>query len=225
MVLPKLFCRHRHDIDTHPACFAQGDVNYSSVKEFEKATGEPWYKYPEYRIGYLDIEVDNLKANFGTLLSWAIKEKDGDTVYAAITKEELFSGELDKRLTASVVEELQKYKIIVTYYGSKMDIPYIRTKALYYGLPFPGYGDIYSWDLYYTVKSKLQLSRNSLAVATEYLGIPGKTPLNAEIWNRAKYGDSQAIDAVVEHNIADVEILEQLHNRLSFTRKWLRTSI
>ncbi|MDV7402283.1 ribonuclease H-like domain-containing protein, partial [Arthrospira platensis SPKY1] len=105
------------------------------------------------------------------------------------------------------MEEIKKYRIIVTYYGTKMDVPYVRTKALFHGFEFPAYGELFHWDLYYTVRHKLQLSRNSLAVATAYLGIPGKTPLDAEVWNRAKYGDPEAIDLVVEHNIADVEIL------------------
>lgn len=221
----KLFCKHRHTVEDHPACFAQGEISYESVKEFERKTGMPWYKYPGYKIGYLDIEVDNLKANFGTMLSWAIKEREGNVTYDAITKDELFEGTVDERIVKSLIDELKKYRIIVTYYGTGMDIPYIRTKALFYGIDFPGYGELYHWDLYYTVRNKLQLSRNSLAVATEYLGIVGKTPLKAEIWNRAKYGDPEAIDNVVEHNIGDVEILEELHNRLAPFRKWIKNSV
>lgn len=221
----KILCKHRHTIESHPACFARGEVDAKAINELESTTGLPWYRNPLYRIGYLDIEVDNLKANFGTMLSWAIKERDGNVVFDVITKKELFDGSTDERIVRSVIDELKKYRIIITYYGTNMDIPYIRTKALYYNIPFPSYGEIFHWDIYYTVKAKLQLSRNSLGVVTSYLGIPGKTLLDAEVWNRAKYGDEEALDRVVEHNIADVEILEELHNKISPFRKWIKTSI
>ena len=77
---PVLRCIHRHTIEEHPSCFAKGRILYdfASDREFERLTGIPWYKFPGYRIGYIDIEVDNLKANFGTILAWSVKEKGGD---------------------------------------------------------------------------------------------------------------------------------------------------
>ena len=218
-------CIHRHSIAEHPACFAQGMIGPKQLAAFERETGTPWYQHQDMRMGYLDIETDNLKADFGTMLSWAIKEKDGPTTYGVITREELFDGTTDRNLVNTLVQELSKYKIIVTYYGTGFDMPFTRAKALHYNLPFPGYGEQYHFDLYYLVKSKLCISRKSLAVATAYLGIPGKTPLTGEVCNAAKYGHPIALGKVVEHNVADVEILEQLHNRLSPFRKWVRTSI
>jgi len=222
-----LRCVHRHTIEEHPACFAKGLIKYDfkDDREFEKLTGFPWYQYPEYRIGYLDIETDSLKADFGTTLSWAIKEKGGEVVTDVIRQEELFNGVYDQRIIKSCIEEMCKYKIIVTYFGSRFDIPWIRTKALHYGIEFPGYGELYHFDLFYTVRSKLNLSRKSLANATDYLGIPGKTDIDKASWRKAKYGDKVALEEVVRHNIPDVVILEQLHDKLDFTRKWIRTSI
>ena len=104
-------------------------------------------------------------------------------------------------------------------------MPFMRAKALHYGLDFPGYGEIYHWDLYYTVKSKLKISRKSLDNACDYLGIRGKTPIEKDTWRVAKYGDKKALDRVLHHNYQDVVILEQLHDRLDFTRKWTRTSV
>ena len=120
---------------------------------------------------------------------------------------------------------MSKYKILVSYYGTGFDLKYIRSKALHYGLPFPEYGEIFHFDLYYTVKSKLCLSRNSLDAACDYLGIEGKTPIKREFWREAKYGDVESLDEVVKHNIGDVEILEQLHNKLTPSAKWTKKSI
>ena len=222
-----LRCVHRHTIEEHPSCFAKGLIKYDfkDDREFERLTGIPWYQYPKYKIGYLDIETDGLKADFSTMLSWAIKEKDGDVTTGVITKEELFNGVYDKRLIQECVDEMRKYAIIITYFGSRFDIPYLRTKALHYGMDFPGYGELYHFDLYYTVKSKLNLSRKSLDNACDYLGIEGKTPISKDMWRRAKYGDSEGLSEVLAHNIPDVVILEQLHDKLEFTRKWMRSSI
>lgn len=230
MTKSEIRCIHRHTIDEHPSCFAKGLIKLPddlTDRQWERITGIPWYQFPGYRIGYFDIEVDNLKADFGTVLSWAIKEKGGGTAYDVITREDIFENPAspDERITKSFVEEMYKYQIIVGYYSTKMDLPYMRTKALRYRLDFPSYGDVYHWDIYYTVRNKLQLSRNSLDNACDYLGIEGKTPLDKNIWRVAKYGDPDALKEVLIHNIGDVEILEELHDRLDFTRKWIRKSI
>jgi uncharacterized protein YprB with RNaseH-like and TPR domain len=224
-----LRCKHRHTIDEHPSCFARGDVKWPDVKNvdrlYERVTGKPWYTFPEYKIGYFDIEADGLKANFATLLSWCIKDKGGEVHSSVITKEELFDGTVDKRIVREFCEKMSEYKILVGYYSTRYDLPFMRSKALHHGLDFANYGDVYHWDLYYTVRNKLCLHRNSLALACDYLDINGKTPLKSSIWRKAKYGDEEALKLVLEHNIGDVEILEELHDKLEFSRKWIRTSV
>jgi uncharacterized protein YprB with RNaseH-like and TPR domain len=223
-----LRCVHRHTIDEHPKCFEHGLVKQPFVddKEYSKVTGQPWYKFPGYRVGYFDIETDGLLADFGTVLSWYIKEKGSDTFeYDVITKKELFEGNQDVRLIKSFVDAMRRYNIIVGYNSDYFDLPYMRTKALHYGIDFPGYGEVLHWDLYYTAKSKLRLSRKSLDNVCDYLNIHGKTHIDKEVWRRAKYGDPTALAYVLEHNKGDVVILEQLHNKLEFTRKWTRKSI
>jgi uncharacterized protein YprB with RNaseH-like and TPR domain len=242
-LLTRLFCNHRHNIENHPRCFVSGNVNLEQAEALYKENGEPWYKLDGLRIGYLDIESDGLKADFSTMLTWCIKEKDGDVTYDMIKKEELFAGvDPDKRLVKSCIQEMQKYKIIVTYYGTGFDIPFIRSKALHYDLCFPSYTfveqelkngntrvltlpELYHFDIYYTVKSKLNLSRKSLDSACDYLHIEGKTPLSKEAWRLAKYGNAEALAQVLEHNTMDVAILEKLHNKLEPFQKWGKKSV
>lgn len=214
-----LRCKHRHTIDEHPACFAQGDVS-----DYEAPI--PWYKTEGTRIGYIDIETDGLKADFSTMLSWCIKEKDGSIYYDTITKNELFDGkDVDKRLVTTCLDTLKHFKIIISYYGTMFDIPYLRSKALHYGLEFPSFRELYHYDMFYTVKSKLNLTRKSLDNTCDYLGIEGKTPISKEVWRLAKYGDPNSLQEVLTHNKGDVIILEELHNRLEPFRKWTKTSI
>jgi uncharacterized protein YprB with RNaseH-like and TPR domain len=221
----QLRCIHRHTIQNHPKCFARGLVKYVDEKSFIKETGEPWYKYPGYRIGYLDIETDGFDADFSSMLTWCIKAKGGGVASDHIVRSEVLNPNFEVRILKSLINEMSNYNILVTYYGTGFDLVYARTKALHYGLNFPGYGDIYHFDLYYTAKSKLKLSRYSLANVTDYLGIKGKTPVDKEVWRRARYADEDAIKIVLEHNYYDVWILEQLHEMLEPTRKWIRKSI
>jgi len=220
-----LKCIHRHTIEEHPSCFAEEKINIKQAERIAKETGKPWYQVPGLKIGVLDIEADGLKADFSTMLTWSIKDLDGDIHYDVVTKTDLFSGNSDKVIVESLITKLKDYSIIIGYYSTGYDLPFVRAKALHYGLEFPGYGDLYHFDLYYTVKSKLCISRKSLDAACDYLGIKGKTPIEKEMWRQAKYGDAQALRGVLEHNMADVEITEQLYKKLIPFRKWIKTSV
>jgi DNA polymerase elongation subunit (family B) len=228
----KIACIHRHHIDEeHVSCFMEGNVIDNRENKLI-----PWYQEEGLKVGILDIEVSNLDADWNSqMLTWCIKDKDGPTYSDYITKEELFNGTMDKRLIQSLLDRLANYKIIIGYYSNGFDIPYIRTKCLHYDLEFPGYelvekrngGTKYvpkliSWDLYPVVKYKLKLSRRSLDSATSYLNIPGKTPIGKEAWAKGAYGDPESIQLILSHNIADCEITDQLHTKLTNFNRWGR---
>lgn len=221
----KIRCIHRHTIEEHPSCFAENKIDIKQADKLAKKMGIPWYQVPGMKIGVLDIEADGLKADFSTMLTWCIKDLDGKLNYDVVTKADLFSGNADRAIVASLVERLKDYSIIIGYFSTGYDFPFTRAKALHYGLEFPGYGELYHFDLYYTVKSKLGLSRKSLDSACDYLGIKGKTPIEKEVWRQAKYGDAISLHSVLEHNMADVEITEQLYKKLIPFRKWIKTSV
>lgn len=220
-----LRCIHRHSITEHQSCFAKGLVKWPDATAFEKLSGKPWYQFPGYKIGYLDIECDNLSPDWGNILTWCIKDKDGDVSYDVITKEDLYNEVYDRRVVQSLVDKMREYSILVGYYSTKMDMPYIRAKAMHYNIDFPNYGEIYHFDLYYVVRDKLHLSRNSLDNVCDWLGIKGKTQIDKDAWRRGKYGDKESLEKILEHNVGDVVITEQLHDRLDFCRKWIKRSI
>jgi uncharacterized protein YprB with RNaseH-like and TPR domain len=168
------------------------------------------------RCGYLDIECSNLNANFGVCFSWCIKEQGTDHMdFSVVTKKEMQDGTLDKRVIEDLIKTLKEYTVIYTYYGSRFDVPFLRTRALMYELEFPPIGEILHRDLYYLVRSRLKLNRNSLDVACGALGIEGKTHINWKYWIRAMTGDKESLDYIFDHNKYDVLILERLHERLA----------
>ena len=141
-------CIHRHTIKMHPNCFRLGRVlqvkdevmkkklrtELTPVKYRKINVGvTPWYQHPGTRIGYFDIETSNFTANNGHLLSWAIKEKGKNKiVHEEVIRKELLEGTFDLRILKTCLTELRKYDIIVTYYGTRFDIPFIRTRAEYW---------------------------------------------------------------------------------------------
>lgn len=203
-------CKHRQDEEHHPKCF-----------------NRQWYENEDIRIGYLDIEATGLTANSDWMLSWAINNrshsgKKYDTVaYSYVTSDEIFAApgkvnkDYDRQLVGDLLDELENYDLIVTYYGTGFDIPFIRTRAMILGLDnFPKPKKIAHLDLYYHVRSKMSLAKNSLAMATKCLNIDGKTHLDFTYWKLAGMGDTEAMQELLNHNVKDVEITESLHKEL-----------
>lgn len=195
-------CKHGHKYHEHPNCFT-----IESNKPL--------------KVGYLDIEAGGLKANFDYMLTYCIKTR-GKEEYktGVIDVKDIRQFKFDKNLIKQLINDISDYDVIVTYYGTRYDIPFIRTRALHWKHDFPQFGFIQHKDVYYMVKSKLCLHRNSLDAATNFLGIKGKNHLDGMIWNKAEHGDTKSLDYVLDHNIRDCVILEKLHKKLElFARK------
>jgi len=168
------------------------------------------------RIGFLDIETTNLDANFGIMLSYCIKDSDSKKIdEAVITVADIkngTAGDEDCRVVKKCVEDLQKYDKLVTYYGVRFDMPFIRTRAVSMGIPFPSYGTIKHQDVYFLVRNKFKLNSNRLENACRVLlGASDKTKIDYKHWRAAARGDKKALDYVVEHNRYDVLDLEKLY--------------
>ncbi len=222
----KITCEHNHTINLHPACFLR------MLARFKGKDKPEWYKLA--KVGYFDIESANLKPDFACMFSWAVKEQNGNIVTDVMIGADPFKGNpktdfhwdrQDKRILDSLCKELVKYDIIITYYGSRFDLPFSRSRSLYWDLPWPNYGGVYHLDMYYVVKNKLNLSSNRLENACDFLGIKGKTPIEKQTWREAHFGRPESMARILEHNIADVEILEILHRRLEPFIRGTKTSI
>jgi uncharacterized protein YprB with RNaseH-like and TPR domain len=207
--LLKLFkgrCKHGHTYAEHPACY---------LKEKEDTV----------KVGYIDIESSQLKGNFGIMISYAIKERGSDTIYSnTITKKDIDGEILDRDLVKHCVKDMKKFDILMGYYSTRFDIPFIRTRAMYWGIDFPMYGELKHKDIWYMVRNKMNLHSNRLEVACRHLGIEGKTHLDGSQWTLATAGNKKALEYVLDHNKKDVIILEKLHNRIKeFVRDTTRS--
>ena len=196
-------CRHHHLYCEHPKCWLDE-------------------KQRRPRIGILDIETTGFEADYHHILSYVIKTY-GEKEYAmgVITKEEIDSHEFDKRLCKDLIDDLLKYDVILTYNGTTFDIPFIRSRCLKHKLDFPVFGVVKHKDVYYMVRRLLRLHRSSLDAATTFLGIKGKNHVLGDHWMRARVGDRESLEYVLNHNIRDCDILERLYNKLKAYDKGL----
>jgi len=175
------------------------------------------------RVGFLDIETSNLKATFGFVFCYCIADEGTNKIIGSRIDKKDLNGKMDKRILIQLLKDLENYHRIVTYYGTRFDIPFLRTRCLYHQLPFPEYGMVYHTDLYYVVRNKLQLHRNTQEIATRFLiGESEKTHYGQDQWLRGMVGNEKALRYIYDHCKRDVRDLKKLYEILVFQRGYSR---
>ena len=168
------------------------------------------------KICFFDIETSNLNANYGYMLCGAWKVLGEKKVnIAKISDSPGFEKDKtnDKYIANELRKALSEMDILVGWYSSKFDLPYINSRLLYHKLPViaPNTPHIDCWRL---ARYKMRLNSNRLQSVTEFLGEKDKTPLNGPIWIKAMAGDKKSLSYVVEHCKVDVEVLERAYMRM-----------
>lgn len=200
-------CQHRHRYFRHFNCF---------LKEFNISE----------KVGFLDIETSNLKANFGIVLCWCILADDGTLYEDYMTKKDVMSGIEDARVVETCIATMLEFNRVVGHYSTYFDIPFIRTRALIHGIKFPGQGELYHTDTWKMAKKSLCLHSNRQDVIAESLyGKTVKTRISHPDWRKAMLGDAKAMAEVVDHCEKDVEDLKKNYETLLPFVKIVRSSI
>lgn len=201
-------CVHHHDGISHSSCFDQANGLIENV-------------------GYFDIESSSLTSDFGTVLTYCIKHDTG-IISNKITPQEIKNGSYDKRLMSDLCNDLRRFDRIITWYGSKFDIPFVRSRCILYKHDFPLFKEVLHTDAYMIAKRTLRtLHSKRLGVVAQFYGIEAKEhPLNPTVWLKCLSGDQEAIDFVETHCQEDVASLQKVCERAIFPYTKLgRTSI
>jgi uncharacterized protein YprB with RNaseH-like and TPR domain len=159
-----------------------------------------------------DIETTNLTADFSTILCACIKPFGKDSIVFRIddyNKDWSSKRKDDSKIVKAIAEELSKHAIIITHYGSKFDIPYLKAKMVKYGLsPLPPMFAIDTWRI---SKNNFQVSSRKLVSLSQYFNLGVKSGVEGDLWLEASMnGNTKALDEIVKHNIQDVILLEKL---------------
>lgn len=201
-------CEHRHDAQTHPACYRRWLQN----------------NRPQ-RIGFLDIESGgSLDANWGQVICWRIKELDGKIYGDQIKPLEVTGTDKqrirDKRILQSFCDTAKQFTRLVVFYGKdaqyRHDLPYLRARAAKQRIDdFPIWKQIEVQDVYDILKAKFKLSSRRLKSACTFLGIESKqTTVTPDDWLDALGGIQSAIDKLGKHCDEDVISTEALWKRI-----------
>lgn len=200
-------CKHRHLYTSHYECYQK-----------ERGNKE--------RIGFLDIETSNLKADFGFVFSYCIKDLDGGFRHRCLTPEEIKTGVYDKNLLKQFVDDCQHYDRFVTFFGTWFDLPFLRSRALQWDIDFPRLDSIKHTDMWMIIKKKFKFRNNRLQTACDVFGIKSKGhPMKPNQWWRANSGDQWALDYILTHNKEDCVSTEKLFKKVEGHFKLQSTSI
>ena len=177
-----------------------------------------------FKIGFFDIEATSLHANRGHLLCAALKIAGERKPYIYRLDENLVVTEHwnDKNLCDVIADGLSGLDLIVTQYGSRYDIPFFNSRMLFHGYkPIPAKMHVDVWRI---SRSRLALSSNRLESVSRFFKTKeNKDHLDWETWERAAYGDTPALDAIVDHCRRDVLVLEEVFDTLKPFIKQIRS--
>ena len=203
------YCRHNHTYLEHYSCFISEKPDTSPMTE---------------KIGVFDIETTGLPASYSHMLAWCVLDRNTGMVFSDLITRKEVRDKSDVRIVKSAIKEIEKYDRVVTYYGSRFDIPYVRSRALRHKVTFPAYKNLYHTDLYFVARSKFRLHSNRLKAICEFLNIPAKNhPFSMDLWEKAGAGDEEALKTVLTHCDEDVwstnEVLTVLLDHMMFSKR------
>ena len=164
---------------------------------------------------FLDIENPaNLNADFAVMTHFGYAVNDGlaDVLCASDTSRWRHDVLDDYTLSAQARKVICAADMLVTWYGSRHDIPFLNSRLLLHRLqPIPRLPHI---DLWRTCKYQLKLHSNRLSSAAAFMGLTPKLDVPPITWQRAAAGHRKSLAILTERCRTDVEILRQAYLRL-----------
>lgn len=115
----------------------------------------------------------------------------------------------------AILDELHDYDIFIAHNGYKFDRALLISFGIRFKLPlFMRFSKFY--DPVLAARKHMRLVRNDLASLADFLGVKmKKTPIHWDDWRSAAFdGDRAAMDNIVEHCVADVLVLEKVHEKM-----------
>jgi DNA polymerase elongation subunit (family B) len=120
----------------------------------------------------------------------------------------------DKTMLEKFMEVANEAHELVGHNGDKFDLPWIRTRCLFHGIPcFPTYATI---DTLKHARSRFRFNSNRLDYIANYLGVGSKTETGFDLWKDIVLkNDKTALKKMVDYCKNDVVILEKVYNHIA----------
>lgn len=164
-----------------------------------------------------DLETTNLYGNFmGVVLCAVIKPWGGKPIIFRGDQYDTWENGRsdDSQIVLDIYDELKDYGIWVAHNGLNFDINFLRTRMAELGIDMPQPKNV---DPVRLARRYLRFKFNNLEAVGEHYGFFGKTRVNPKKWNKAALdGHIPSLEYIVEHCVADVELLEKITSKMSY---------
>ena len=170
------------------------------------------------RVAVFDIETTGLNASFGRVLTAAIQFYGPDELVTFRADEykdwKLGKRSGDREIVSDILASLEKADIVIAHNGVGFDMAFLRTRAIMHELPVVHPRKIV--DPVLLARRTFRFHSNRLDAIAQMLGTDfQKTPLAPKYWIKAMGdGDTESLDYIMEHNIADVYVLEEIARKI-----------
>jgi uncharacterized protein YprB with RNaseH-like and TPR domain len=171
---------------------------------------------------FFDLESTALNGNWGRILcgSFAGLEGDVTTLRKDVAPLRGRTKIDDAKLAVALRKKVEEADIVVGWNSILFDIPLLNARLRVAGERPVNIGEKYGrlhLDLmYYAGGQSMRIGGRSLDHVSNFFNVESsKTKLDGEAWQLAAAGDTEAMDAIVEHCEKDVEVLRQVFPHLA----------
>jgi len=123
----------------------------------------------------------------------------------------------DKAMLEKFIPILESADEVVAHWGDHFDIPWLRARAAYHGIPVSPY--IKTIDTCAQSKRLFYFNSPKLDYLGQFLGLGKKIETDYELWKRVMAGSKAALREMVAYCKGDVQLLEKVYLRLESYNK------
>lgn len=192
-----------------------------------------------YRVGFFDIETDDRLKEAAIDDEDEARERD-DEVYEMIeigrdriiscavvdaNHEHYFTGQDEAEMLRSFLECMERYTLVVSWYGRGFDWPYLRARCKVHDIPWTlgdlNHVDFHKWFTDAITANSIKDRPNSLKLADvceQYIGEVKTEGVEAGHGNLWQLFEDEP-ERLKEYNLQDCKLLRRLDEELNITRQ------
>lgn len=164
-----------------------------------------WSAYADY-VGHEQMLHDSF------LLTWSAKWGDQKRIISARLTTREAQDQDDTRIVAELADLIREADIIIAHNVDRFDLPMFNNRLLLLGLE--PLGPVQTIDTLKLAKSSFRLAYNKLDYLAYKLGLGKKIKTDFNLWRQAYLGSETALAKMERYNRRDVQLLEQVFEKL-----------
>lgn len=123
----------------------------------------------------------------------------------------------DRAVLEHIIPIMESAVEVVAHHGDKFDIPWVRARAAYHGIPMSPY--IKTIDTRAQSSRNFYFNSNKLDYLAQFFGLGKKRDTDYDLWKDVMAGDADALSRMIDYCKHDVVLLEKLYLHLESYNK------